>query len=73
LGCKGPHCADIDLPPEVLHRLTDQGNCVVAIEHKLDVIKTADWCIGLGPEGGACIVVPTPETINPPGWTAFLC
>jgi excinuclease ABC subunit A len=38
---------------DVLHRLRDEGNTVVVIEHNLDVIKTADWLIDLGPEGGA--------------------
>ena len=37
---------------DVLHRLTDAGNTVIVIEHNLDVIKTADWIVDLGPEGG---------------------
>ncbi len=49
----GLHFHDIDLLLKVLHRLRDQGNTVVVIEHNLDVIKTADWLIDLGPEGGA--------------------
>ena len=48
----GLHFADIQLLLNVLHRLRDQGNTVVIIEHNLDVIKTADWIIDLGPEGG---------------------
>ena len=48
----GLHFHDIDLLLKVLHRLRDQGNTVVVIEHNLDVIKTADWLIDLGPEGG---------------------
>ena len=51
----------------VLHRLRDHGNTVVVIEHNLDVIKTADWIIDLGPEGGAgggeIIAVGTPEQV----------
>ncbi|MHB8914291.1 MAG: excinuclease ABC subunit UvrA [Thiobacillus sp.] len=49
----GLHFADIDLLLKVLQRLSDAGNSVVVIEHNLDVIKTADWLIDLGPEGGA--------------------
>ncbi|MCX7627516.1 MAG: excinuclease ABC subunit UvrA, partial [Methylophilaceae bacterium] len=48
----GLHFADIQLLLNVLHRLRDHGNTVVVIEHNLDVIKTADWIIDLGPEGG---------------------
>ena len=48
----GLHFHDIDLLLKVLHRLRDHGNTVVVIEHNLDVIKTADWIIDLGPEGG---------------------
>jgi excinuclease ABC subunit A len=49
----GLHFADIQKLLDVLHRLTDAGNTVVVIEHNLDVIKTADWIVDLGPEGGA--------------------
>jgi len=48
----GLHFADIDLLLKVLHQLRDAGNTIVVIEHNLDVIKTADWLIDLGPEGG---------------------
>lgn len=63
----GLHFQDIDLLLKVLHCLRDNGNTVVIIEHNLDVIKTADWIIDLGPEGGAgggeIIAEGTPETI----------
>jgi excinuclease ABC subunit A len=49
----GLHFADIELLMNVLKRLKDQGNTIVVIEHNLDVIKTADWIIDLGPEGGS--------------------
>ena len=48
----GLHFADIQLLLDVIHRLRDAGNTVVIIEHNLDVIKTADWLIDMGPEGG---------------------
>ncbi len=63
----GLHFQDIDLLLRVLHRLRDHGNTIVVIEHNLDVIKTADWVIDLGPEGGdgggQIIAEGTPETI----------
>ena len=49
----GLHFADIDLLLKVLHQLREAGNTIVVIEHNLDVIKTADWLIDMGPEGGA--------------------
>ena len=48
----GLHFADIDMLLKVLHQLRDAGNTIVVIEHNLDVIKTADWLIDMGPEGG---------------------
>ena len=63
----GLHFADIELLLKVLNRLKDQGNTVVVIEHNLDVIKTADWIIDLGPEGGsdggAIVAEGTPEEV----------
>ncbi|MDE2422627.1 MAG: excinuclease ABC subunit UvrA [Betaproteobacteria bacterium] len=63
----GLHFHDIDLLLKVLHRLRDHGNTVVVIEHNLDVIKTADWIVDLGPEGGAqgghILVAGPPEEI----------
>jgi excinuclease ABC subunit A len=63
----GLHFHDIDLLLRVLHRLRDHGNTVVVIEHNLDVIKTADWIIDLGPEGGdgggQVIAEGTPEDV----------
>ena len=71
----GLHFADIALLLKVLHQLRDAGNTIVVIEHNLDVIKTADWLIDMGPEGGAgggeVVGVGTPEQIaaNPDSHT----
>ncbi|MDO9744111.1 excinuclease ABC subunit UvrA, partial [Glaesserella parasuis] len=63
----GLHFADIKQLLTVLHRLRDQGNTIVVIEHNLDVIKTADWIVDLGPEGGSgggqIIAEGTPEEV----------
>jgi excinuclease ABC subunit A len=63
----GLHFHDIEQLLKVLHRLRDHGNTIVVIEHNLDVIKTADWLVDLGPEGGSrgglILVNGTPEDI----------
>ncbi len=63
----GLHFADVEKLLQVLHRLVDSGNTVIVIEHNLDVIKTADWIVDLGPEGGArggrIIAEGTPEQV----------
>ena len=71
----GLHFFDIEQLLKVLHRLRDHGNTIVVIEHNLDVIKTADWVVDLGPEGGSgggnIIAVGTPEEVaeNPASYT----
>jgi excinuclease ABC subunit A len=63
----GLHFEDVRLLLEVLHRLVDKGNSVVVIEHNLDVLKTADWIVDLGPEGGdrggTVVAEGTPEAV----------
>jgi excinuclease ABC subunit A len=63
----GLHFEDVRLLLDVLHRLVDRGNTVLVIEHNLDVIKTADWIVDLGPEGGtrggAIVAAGTPEEV----------
>jgi excinuclease ABC subunit A len=71
----GLHFEDVRKLLEVLHALVEQGNSVVVIEHNLDVIKTADWILDLGPEGGVkggeLIAEGTPEQVaaNPRSYT----
>ncbi|HWU03828.1 MAG TPA: excinuclease ABC subunit UvrA [Novosphingobium sp.] len=73
----GLHFEDVRKLLEVLHRLVDQGNSVVVIEHNLDVIKTADWIIDMGPEGGVrggqIVAEGTPEQVaaNPASHTGY--
>jgi excinuclease ABC subunit A len=63
----GLHFGDVKKLLEVLNRLVDTGNTVLVIEHNLDVVKTADWIVDLGPEGGAAggeiIATGTPEQV----------
>jgi excinuclease ABC subunit A len=63
----GLHFFDIEQLLKVLHRLRDRGNTIVVIEHNLDVIKTADWIIDMGPEGGSgggmVVATGTPEQV----------
>src|SRR6187200_675843 len=63
----GLHFADVDKLLQVLHRLVDSGNTVLVIEHNLEVIKTADWIVDLGPEGGDkgghIVATGTPEDV----------
>jgi excinuclease ABC subunit A len=71
----GLHFEDVRKLLEVLHELVDQGNTVVVIEHNLDVVKTADWLLDFGPEGGdgggEIVAVGTPEQViaEPKSWT----
>jgi excinuclease ABC subunit A len=69
----GLHFHDIEALLGVLHKLRDEGNTVVVIEHNLDVIKTADWIVDLGPEGGhrggTILVTGTPEDVAAAGRT----
>ncbi|HAR52876.1 MAG TPA: excinuclease ABC subunit A, partial [Roseovarius nubinhibens] len=63
----GLHFEDVRKLLEVLHELVEQGNTVVVIEHNLDVIKTADWLLDIGPEGGdgggEIVATGTPEDV----------
>ena len=63
----GLHFEDVRILLEVLHRLVELGNTVLVIEHHMDVVKTADWIIDLGPEGGSgggrLVAAGTPEAV----------
>ena len=63
----GLHFADIELLLKVLHNFVEAGNTVLVVEHNLDVIKTADWILDLGPDGGVrggeIVAVGTPEDV----------
>ncbi|MEI6814502.1 MAG: excinuclease ABC subunit A, partial [bacterium] len=68
----GLHFEDVRMLLEIMHRLVDRGNTVLVIEHNLDVIKTADWIVDLGPDGGSrggtIVAAGTPEDVaNTPG------
>ncbi|MDO8322931.1 MAG: excinuclease ABC subunit A, partial [Phenylobacterium sp.] len=71
----GLHFEDVKKLLEVLHELADQGNTMVVIEHNLDVVKTADWIVDFGPEGGdgggEIVAQGTPEQVaaNSKSWT----
>ncbi|MFN9032494.1 MAG: excinuclease ABC subunit A, partial [Alphaproteobacteria bacterium] len=71
----GLHFEDVRKLLEVLHELADAGNTVVVIEHNLDVVKTADWILDFGPEGGdgggRIVAAGTPEAVaaEPASWT----
>ena len=71
----GLHFEDVKKLLEVLHELVDQGNTMVVIEHNLDVVKTADWILDFGPEGGdgggRIVASGTPEQVaaSPDSWT----
>ena len=73
----GLHFHDIELLLRVLHRLRDHGNTIVVIEHNLDVIKTADWIVDLGPEGGhgggTIVAAGTPEEVAAQGRAHTAC
>jgi excinuclease ABC subunit A len=71
----GLHFEDVRKLLEVLHELVDHGNTVIVIEHNLDVVKTADWIVDFGPEGGdgggEIVAVGSPEEVaaDPASWT----